>query len=109
MNIVKIDFFISLKGYKSRSAFINFCFSFYKDDFYIFILVKPLKIGPIRFNVLKRRTPKPGLYRPKNCQRFEVLKKVNIRDNGFKNLSSWESIEGRLYVPEDRLYKSVES
>jgi len=98
-----------LKGYKSRSIFINFCFSFYRDDFYIFILVKPLKIGPIRFSVLKGGTLKLGFYRFKDRQRSKVLERVNIGDNGFKNLSSWESIEGRSCISEDRPYELVKS
>ncbi len=39
LNIVKTGFFILLKGYKSSSVFINFCYSFYKDDFFILILI----------------------------------------------------------------------
>ncbi len=88
LNIVKTGFFIFLKGYKSRSVFVNFCFSSYRDDFYIFISVRPLKIGPIRFNVLKGETSKLGFYRPIDCQRSEVLKGVNIGNNGFKDLNS---------------------
>ena len=109
LNIVKTGFFIFLKGYKSRSVFVNFCFSFYKDDFYIFILVRSLKVGPIRSNVLEKEIPKPSLYKFKDRQRFEVLKRVNIGDNGFKDPSFWESTEKRPYVPEDRLYEPVES
>jgi len=98
-----------LKGYKSRSAFANFCFNFYKDDFYIFIPVRSLKAGLIRPNALKRGTPKLGLHRPKDCQRSEVSEGVNTGDNGFKNPSSWESIERGLRMSEDRLCKPIES
>ncbi len=109
MNIVKTGFFILLKGYKSYNVFTNFCFSFYKDDFYIFVLARPLKARPTRFNVLKRGTPKPSFHRPKDRQQSEVSKRVNIGDNGFKDPNSWESIEKRPRIPEDRPYKPVES
>src|SRR6266566_3422957 len=109
LNIIKTDFFILLKGYKSRSAFANFCFSFYKDDFYILVLARPLKAGPIRLNALEGGTPKPGLYRFKDCQQSEVSKGINIKDNGFKDPSSWESIERGPRMPEDRPYKLIES
>ena len=109
MNIVKTGFFIFLKGYKSNSVFINFCYSFHKDDFYIFIPAKSLKVGSNKFNVLKRITPKLGLYRPKDCQRSKVLKKVDIGNNGFRDLSSWESIERGPRTPEDRPCELVES
>ena len=88
LNIVKTGFFILLKGYKNRNAFTNFCFSFYRDDFYIFIPARPLKTGPIRLNVLKEGIPKSGLYKPKDRQQFEVSKGVNTGDNGFKNPNS---------------------
>ncbi len=88
MNIVKTDFFIFLKGYKNRNIFINFYFSFYKDDFYILIPARPLKAGPTKPNASKKRTPKPGLHKLKDRQRSEVLKRVNIGDNGFKDPSS---------------------
>ena len=109
MNIVKISFFIPLKDYKSYSAFTNFYFSFYKDDFYIFIPVRPLKVGLIRLNVLKKGTSKLGLHKPKDRQRFEVSKRVTIRKDGFKDLSSWESIERGSRMSEDRPYKPIES
>jgi len=109
LNIVKTGFFISLKGYKSRNAFVNFCFSFYRNDFYISISARPLKVGPIRSNALKGGTPKLNLYRPKDRQRFKVLKGVNTGDNGFRDPSSWESIEGGLRMSEDRLCELVES
>ncbi len=109
MNIIKTGFFIPLKGYKSRSIFANFCFSFYKDDFYIPIPTRPLKAGPIRPNASKRRTPKLSLHRPKDRQQSEILKKVNTKDNGFKNLSFWESTKRGPRIPEDRPYKPVES
>src|SRR6266566_1792539 len=64
LNIVKTGFFIPLKGHKSNSAFVNFCFSFYRDDFYILVLARPLKVGPTKLNASKGRTSKPGLHRP---------------------------------------------
>ena len=88
MNIVKTGFFIPLKGHKSRSAFTNFCFNFYRDDFYISVLVRPLKIGSIRLNASKEGTLKPGLHRPKDRQQSEISERVNIGDNGFKDPSS---------------------
>jgi len=98
-----------LKDYKSYNAFINFYFNFYKDDFYIFISIRPLKVRFIKFNVLKKRTSKLGLHRLKDYQRFKVSKGINIGNNGFKDSNSWESIEGRFYISEDKLYKSIES
>ncbi len=109
MNIVKTGFFIPLKGHKNSSAFANFCYSFYRDDFYIFIPAKPLKAGPNKPNILKGVISKLGLYRFKNCQRSEVLKGVDIGNNGFKDFSSWESTERESCMPEDRPYKPVES
>ncbi len=109
LNIVKTGFFILLKGYKSRSTFANFCFNSYKDDFYIFIPAKPLKTGPTRSNASEGRTPKLGLHKPKDRQQSEVSEGINIGDNGFKDLSSWESTERGPYIPEDRLYEFVES
>src|SRR6266566_5810159 len=109
LNIVKTGFFILLKGYKSCNAFINFYFSFYKDDFYILISTRPLKVRSIRLNASKRGTPKLGFYRLKDRQRSEVSKGVNIKDNGFKDFSFWESIERGPHISEDRLYKLVES
>jgi len=88
LNIVKTGFFIFLKGYKNCSAFVNFYFSFYKDDFYISIPIRPLKIGPIKPNVLKKGTPKLGLHRPKDRQQSKISERINIRDNGFKDLNS---------------------
>ncbi len=109
MNIVKTGFFILLKGYKSNSAFINFCYNFYKDDFYIPIPAKPLKIGPNKSNVSEGVTPKSGLHRPKDRQRSEVLERVNIGNNGFRDPSSWESIKRGPCISEDRPYELVES
>ncbi len=88
LNIIKTGFFILLKGYKSRNVFTNFCFNFYRDDFYIFIPVRPLKAGSTRPNVLEKGIPKPGLHRFKDCQRSEVSKGVKIEDNSFKDPSS---------------------
>src|SRR6266566_9069891 len=59
LNIVKTDFFVLLKGQKSRSAFANFCYSSHKDDFYIPIPARPLKAGPTRPNASEGVTPKP--------------------------------------------------
>jgi len=109
LNIVKTGFFVPLKGQKSRSVFANFCYSFYRDDFYILIPAKPLKAGPTRFNASKRVTPKPGLHRPKDRQRSEVSEGVIIGKDGFKDLSSWESIERGLRMSEDRPCELVES
>ncbi len=66
LNIVKTGFFISLKGYKSCSVFVNFYFSSYRDDFYISVSARPLKVGSIKFNVLEERIPKLSLYRFKD-------------------------------------------
>jgi len=88
LNIVKTGFFILPKGYKNCSVFINFCFSFYKDDFYIFILIRSLKVGLIRFNVLKKGISKLNFYKFINYQQSEVLKRVNIGDNSFKDSNS---------------------
>ncbi len=109
MNIVKTGFFILLKGHKSCNVFINFCFSFYRNDFYIFIPVRSLKAGPTRFNASERGTPKPSLHKLKDRQRSEVSEGVKTKDNGFKDLNSWESTERGPYVFEDRLYEFVES
>jgi len=68
-----------------------------------------LKAGPIRSNASKGGTLKLDHYKLKDRQRSKVLKKVNIGDNGFKDLNSWESIERRLCVSEDRLYEFIES
>ena len=88
LNIVKTGFFIFLKDYKSSSVFINFYYSFYKDDFFIFIPVKLLKTGFNKFNALEKVIPKLSLYRFKDYHRSEVLKRVNIEDNDFKNPNS---------------------
>ncbi len=109
LNIVKTGFFIPLKGHKSCSVFANFCFSSYRDDFYIFVPARPLKVGFIRLNVLEGGTPKPGFHRFKDRQRSEVSEGVNIGDNGFRDLSSWESTEGGPCVSEDRPCEPVES
>jgi len=68
-----------------------------------------LKTGSIRLNVSKGGTPKPSFYRPKDRQRSEVLKRINIGNNGFKDLSSWESIERGPHIPEDKPYEPIES
>ncbi len=104
-----MGFFILLKGYKSNNVFANFYYNSYKDDFIIFILVRLLKAGFNKFIVLERITSKPSLYKFKDCYRSKVLKGVNIGNNGFKDPNSWKSIERRLYMPEDRFYKPVES
>jgi len=109
LNIVKTGFFISLKGYKSRSAFINFCFNSYKDDFYILVPARSLKAGPIKPNVLKRGTSKLGLHKPKDRQRSKVSEGVKTGDNGFKEPSSWESIKRGPCISEDRFYEPIES
>src|SRR6266566_10050220 len=107
LNIVKTGFFISLKGYKSRSTFANFCFSSHRDDVYIPVSAKPLKAEFTRLNASKGGTPKPSLHRPKDRQRSEVSERVNIGDNGFKDLSFWESIEKGPRIHEDRPYELV--
>ena len=66
LNIVKTGFFIPLKGPKSNGAFTNFCYGSHRDDFYIFILARPLKAGFNKFNVLEKVIPKPGLHRFKD-------------------------------------------
>ena len=109
MNIVKTGFFIFLKGPKSNGAFANFCYGFYKDDFYISILARPLKVGPNKFNASKKVTPKLGPYRSKDRHRFVVSEGITIGNNGFKDSSSWESIERGPCVPEDRPCEPVES
>ena len=87
LNIVKTGFFVFLKGQKSRSAFANFCYSSHRDDFYIPIPARPLKVGPIRLNASEGVTPKPGLHRPKDRQRSEVLEGVTIGKDGFRDPS----------------------
>ncbi len=82
-----------MKGYKSSSVFINFCYRSYKDDFYILILAKPLKVELNKFNILKGVILKLSLYKLKDCQWSEVLERVDIRNNGFKDFNSWESVE----------------
>jgi len=98
-----------LKGLKSSGVFANFCYSSYRDDFYIFISVRPLKVGPNKFNVLEGVTPKLGFHRFKDRHRFVVSEGVIIGNNGFRDLSSWESTERGPYVSEDRLCEPVES
>jgi len=88
LNIVKTGFFILLKGYKNNNAFINFCYSSYKDDFFILIPAKPLKTGPNKLNALEKVTSKPGPHRPKDRHRSKVSKDIDIEDNGFKDLNS---------------------
>jgi len=68
-----------------------------------------LKTKPTRLNTSKEGTPKSSLHKLKDRQQSEVSKGINTRDNGFRNPNSWESIEGRPRVPEDRPYKLVES
>ncbi len=109
MNIVKTGFFILLKGPKSNGAFANFYYGSYKDDFYIFIPARPLKIGPNKSNVSKKVTPKPSPYKPKDRHRSVVSERITTGNNGFKDPSSWESTERGPRVPEDRPYKFVES
>ena len=109
MNIVKTGFFVLLKGQKSCSAFVNFCYSFHRDDFYILISVRSLKVGSIRFNALEGVIPKLGLYKPKDRQRSEVLEGITIGKDGFRDPSSWESTERGPRVPEDRPCVPVES
>ena len=109
MNIAKTGFFILLKGPKSSDAFTNFCYGSHRDDFYIFIPARPLKVGFNKFNVLKGVTPKPSLYRFKDYHRSMVSEGVTIGNNGFKDLSSWKSIKRGPCVPEDRFYELVES
>ena len=104
-----MGFFISLKGYKSNNVFINFCYNFYKDDFCIFIPVKLLKVGLNKLNVSEKVILKSSFYRLKDRQRSGVLEGVNTGNNGFEDLSFWESIEGGLCMPEDKSYKFVES
>jgi len=87
----------------------TFITTFTKINFYILIPVKPLKAGPNKPNISKRVTPKSNPHKPKDYQQSKVSKKVNIRNNGFKDPSSWESIEGGLRISEDRPYKPVES
>ncbi|SRR6266566_912449 len=99
LNIIKTDFFIFLTGYKNNNVFINFCYNSYKDDFYILIPAKPLKVKLNKLNALERGTPKLILHKLKDRRRFKVLKGINIGNNGFKNPSSWESIEKKaLYT-----------
>ncbi len=109
LNIIKTGFFILLKSYKSNSAFTNFCYSFYKDNFYIPISAKLLKVGSNKSNALKRITSKSSPYKPKDYQQSEVLKRINIGNNDFKDFNSWESIERGPHMPEDRPCKPVES
>ncbi len=109
MNIAKTGFFIPLKGPKSNGAFANFCYGFHRDDFYISIPARPLKAGPNKPNASEGVTPKPGPHRPKDRHRSMVSKGVTTGNNGFRDLSSWESIERGPRMPEDRPYKPVES
>ncbi len=109
LNIVKTGFFIPLKGHKNSNAFANFCYNFYKDDFYIFILAKPLKARPNKSNASKKVIPKSNLYKSKDCQQFEISKKINIGNNGFKDLNFWESTKERLCMPKDKPCEPVES
>ena len=85
LNIVKTGFFIPLKGPKSSGAFANFCYGFYRDDFYILIPVRPLKAGLNKLNALEGVTLKLGLYRPKDRHWSVVSEGVTTGNNGFKN------------------------
>jgi len=98
-----------LKGLKSNGAFANFCYSFYRDDFYIFIPVRSLKVRSNKPNALKGVIPKLGLHKSKDCHRSIVSKEIIIENNGFRDPNSWESIERGLHMPEDRPYELVES
>jgi len=109
LNIVKTGFFIFLKGPKSSGVFANFCYGFYRDDFYIFIPAKPLKVGFNKSNVLEGVIPKLSLYRSKDRYRSVVSTGVTIGNNGFKDFNSWKSIERGPRVPEDRPCEPVES
>ncbi len=109
MNIAKTGFFIPLKKLKNSGAFTNFYYNSYKDDFYIFISVRPLKVGPNKSNTSEEVIPKPGPHRSKDCHQSIVSEGVTIGNNGFKDLSSWESIERGLRILEDRPYEPVES
>ncbi len=68
-----------------------------------------MKARPNKLNALNGVIPKLSLYRPKDCQRSEVLKRVDIGNNGFKDPSFWESIEGGLCISKDRPCEFVES
>src|SRR6266566_759658 len=109
LNIVKTGFFILLKKPKNNSVFANFYYGFYKDDFYIFISARSLKIGFNKSNALERITPKLSLHKPKDRHRSVVSEGVTIGNNGFKDFSSWESTEKGPHIPEDRPYEPVES
>src|SRR6266699_5465718 len=109
MNIVKTGFFLPLKGQKNRNAFANFCYSSHRDDFYIPIPARPLKAGPTRPNASEEITPKPGLHKPKDRQRFEISKGVTTGKDSFRDPSSWESTERGPRIPEDRPCIPVES
>ncbi len=98
-----------MKGFKSSSVFANFYYGSYKDDFYILIPIRFLKVGPNKSNTLEQVTPKPGPYRFKDCHWFMVLEGVTIENNGFKDLSFWESIERGLCMSENRFCELVES
>src|SRR6266566_6349303 len=109
LNIVKTGFFIPLKGPKSNGAFTNFCYGSHRDDFYIFISVRPLKAGLNKSNVSEGVTLKLGLHRLKDRHRSVVLEGVTTGNNGFRDPSSWESTERGPCMLEDRLYEPVES
>src|SRR6266699_3763369 len=109
LNIVKTGFFIPFKRSKSSSTFANFCYGSYRDDFFISIPVRPLKVESNKPNALEGVTLKPGLYRPKDRHRSVVSEEITIGNNGFKDLSSWESIEKGPRMSEDRPYELVES
>ncbi len=88
LNIAKIGFFIPLKRPKNNGAFANFYYGSYKDDFYILIPARPLKIGSNKPNASKRVTPKPGPHRLKDRHRSVVSKRVTTGNNSFKDLNS---------------------
>src|SRR6266566_5114649 len=109
LNITKTGFFIPLKRPKSNGAFANFCYSFHKDDFYISIPARPLKIRSNKLNALEKVIPKPGPHRPKDRHRSVVSEGVTIGNNGFRDFNSWESTERGLRMSEDRPCELVES
>ncbi len=98
-----------MKEPKNSGTFANFCYGSYKDNFYIPIPARPLKAGLNKSNASEGVTPKPGPHRPKDRHRSVVSEGVTTRNNGFRDLSSWESIERGPRMPEDRPYKLIES
>jgi len=98
-----------LKGPKNNGVFTNFYYGSHRDDFYILISARPLKAGSNKFNASEKVILKPGPHKLKDRHRSIVLEEITIGNNGFKDLSSWESIEKGPRIPEDRLCKLVES